>query len=134
MTRWNMAMRSASLATTSTAEVTVSCRFAGRSNVRRSDNRQRFSHQRWLRRRLPWGFQVVERICCGDVLSPSHLPGGFLKCERVLVVDRRVRETSLSQRITFRQSGNPSGGRPQTALSGGGDPTERHLPTRQECR
>ena len=32
-----------------------------------------------------------------------------------------------------RQTGNTSGGRPQTALSGGGDPTERHAPKRQEC-
>ncbi len=32
--------------------------------------------------------------------------------------------------ITFRHT---SGGRPQTALSGGGDPTERHAPERQEC-
>src|SRR3954463_8803856 len=85
-------------------------------------------------RRLPWGFQVLVFVVSRCVRSPSHLPGDFLECEWVLVVHRRVRETSLSQRITFRQSGNTSGGRPQTALSGGGDPTERHLPTRQECR
>src|SRR4030095_15547572 len=86
------------------------------------------------RRRLPWGFQVLALVLFRYVRSPSHLPGGFLECERVLVVHRRVRETSLSQMITFRQSGNTSGGRPRTALSGGGDPTERHAPRRQECR
>jgi len=67
-------------------------------------------------RRLPWGFQVLVFILCRCARSPFHLPGGFLECERVLVIDRRVRETSLSQKITFRQSGNTSGGRPQTAL------------------
>ena len=43
-----------------------------------------------------------------------------------------VRILSVVMVITYRHTGNTSGGRPQTAVSGGGDPTERHAPKRQE--